>query len=83
MVNGKEIKKRRKDMCDEYVDPKIDTSSVGPSETTQQEQKTNGAIHKEQARKEQEKQEKEEKKRKEKKRKKVEDDINSGRADMC
>ena len=71
-------------MCDDM----INTNSVGPSETTQQEQKTSNAIHNEQVKKEQAKQEKaeqeaKEKAEKERLRKKVEDDINSGRADTC
>jgi hypothetical protein len=57
----------------------INTNSVGPSETTQQEQKTNNAIHNEQGKKEQKK----EKDEKERLRKKVEDNINSGQANTC
>ena len=57
----------------------INTNSVGPSETTQQEQKTNNAIHNQQDKEKQDK----EKQDKEKARKKVEDNINSGRADTC
>ena len=62
----------------------INTNSVGPSETTQQEQKTNNAIHNEQGKKEQKKEKDEkEKDEKERLRKKVEDNINSGQANSC
>ncbi|HLA75647.1 MAG TPA: hypothetical protein VJM76_07020 [Gammaproteobacteria bacterium] len=56
----------------------INTQSVPPSETTQQEQKTVQAIEEKQIKEQMEKQKAEQ----EKARKRVEDKINSGEADI-